>query len=75
MDSAQKRNFEAIIDEVLYVKPELIEILQKEKNYIILPDEIVGYGNIEVPYSLFNSKNYFKTRFVAHILPFSSFKS
>lgn len=63
MDSASKRDFKAIIEEVLSSNEEIIRILQKEKNYVVLPDDIAGYGNLDVPYSFWNSKNYFQTSF------------
>lgn len=63
MKSASQRDFKAIINEVLSSNDKLKQVLQKEKNYVVLPDEIAGYGNLDVPYSFFNSKSYFKTSF------------
>ena len=63
MDYVKKRDFKVIIEKVISSNKEIKGILLKEKNYVVLPDDVVGYGNLDVPYSFWNSKNYFKTSF------------
>lgn len=62
-DSVFSNDFKTIIDDVFKEKKEIIEFLKKEKNFLVLPDEVVGFGNMEVPFSRWHSKQYFSTRF------------
>lgn len=57
------KDFSAIIEEVLSNNPDILEILKKEKNYVIIPDEVMGYGFLEIPFSRWNSQKYFSTKF------------
>ena len=63
MENAKQKNFKAIIEEVLPSNNDIVEILKKDKNFVVLPDEIMGFGSLEVPTSRWNSNKYFSTRF------------
>lgn len=63
MENAIQKNFKAIIEQVLSSNSELVEILKKDKNFVVLPDEVMGFGNLEVPFSRWNANKYFSTRF------------
>lgn len=63
MEHIASKNFSAIIEEVLASSPDIVEILKKEKNYAIIPDEVMGYGFLEIPSSRWNSQKYFSTKF------------
>ena len=63
MEYALTKNFSAIIDSVLQNNEKIIETLKKEKNYVVLPDEVVGLGNMEVPANRWKAKEYFDTKF------------
>ena len=63
MEYSQTKNFEAIIDEVLSSNDEILNILKKEKNYVIVPDEVIGFGSLQVPASKRSGNKYFKIRF------------
>lgn len=63
MEHVASKNFSAIIEEVLANSPDIVEILKKEKNYVIIPDEVIGYGFLEIPSSRLNSYKYFSTKF------------
>lgn len=63
MEYISSKNFSAIIEEVLSTNQEILDILKKEKNFVVIPDEVMGYGFLEVPFSRWNSKKYFMTKF------------
>ena len=63
MEHKYDKDFSAIIDEVLLEKPDILDALKKEKNYAVIPDEVMGFGFLEVPFSRWNSQKYFSTKF------------
>ena len=60
---SQKKDFESIINFICAQNEELNGILRREKNYVILPNELVGVSNLTVPYSRSKVNKYFKTKF------------
>lgn len=64
IEKSQKKDFAGIIDELFEKNDQIAPILSKEKNYVILPDQVVGFDNLEVPSVKFGFKNkFFKTKF------------
>lgn len=64
IDKAQKKDFVGIINDALTNNKELLNALKTEKNFVVLPDCVVGFDNLEVPTENFWSKNkYFDTKF------------
>ena len=64
MEKAQKKDFCGIIDEIFEQNDLVLQILRKEKNFVVLPDQVVGFDNLEVPTVKFATKNkFFKTKF------------
>ncbi len=41
----------------------IVDILKKEKNFLVLPDEVVGYDMFSVPTVKFGKNQYFETKF------------
>ena len=62
MEYSQNRDFEKIID-ALCQDSNILNSMRAEKNYVILPDCVVGFDSLEVPTSLFNSKKHFFTKY------------
>ena len=64
MGNAEKKDFSKIIEDFCKNNEEILNILKVEKNFVVLPDQIVGIDNLEVPTVQFSTKNkFFKTKF------------
>lgn len=63
MDYIAKRDFASMIKQACENNDELVKILKMEKNYVVLPDDVVGFGNLVVPASRRQSREYFLTKF------------
>ncbi len=59
----KERDFEKIITNICGKSEEILEILKKEKNTVILPNELVAVNNIEVPNIKRKTKEHFETKF------------
>lgn len=59
----KERDFEKIITNICGKSEEILEILKKEKNTVILPNEFVAINNIEVPNIKRKTKEHFETMF------------
>ena len=62
-ENAKLKRFDKIITDVLENNKQIVTLLKKEKTIVVLPDEVVGYGCLEVPNSRFKSKQFFNTKF------------
>jgi len=66
IDKSQKRDFASIIEQICTQNDEILHNLKTEKNYVVIPDQVVGFDNLEVPttQSFFSTKNkFFQTKF------------
>ena len=59
----QKKDFESIINLICTQNDEIYKILRKEKNYVVLPNSLVGINSIIVPYSRKGANKYLTTKF------------
>lgn len=63
VEQSLKKDFVSIIKEVCSNDNELLVRLKSEKNYVVLPDEVVGFGNLSVPASRWQARKFFLTKF------------
>ena len=57
------RDFKSIILEAFSSSSDIKPLLMAEKNIVVLPDEIMGFGNLTVPASYFKREENFKIKF------------
>lgn len=60
---SEKKDFESIINLICTQNDEIYKILKKEKNYVVLPNNLVAINNITVPYSRKIPNRYLETKF------------
>ena len=63
MEKATKKDFAGIIDDFCTANKELLPNLQLEKNYVVLPDKVVGFDSLQVPTVRFGKNKFFQDKF------------
>ena len=63
MEKADKKDFSGIIEDFCAENKEFLTNLQGEKNYVVLPDKVVGFDSLQVPTTKFGKNKYFENKF------------
>ena len=63
MEKAEKKDFKGIIEDFCKQNNKFLNKLKNENNFVVLPDQVVGFDSLQVPSTKFGKNKYFDNKF------------